>query len=738
MLIPKITKFVEESYNIEEEVATASLFTTGNGYIGVRGSFEEYGSLRIQGAYIRGIIDEVIDVVEPFADNEYMKKYYFDEEQLKTFEYTESIINNVDFLLLRISVNGETFYPWEGRIHEWERYLDMTSATLTRKVRWENSKGDITDFEFERFSSFDCDHIYCIKVKITPINHNGKITVMSGIDTRSKTTGQKPIQPILYEAYENVTFAHSKMGNKYGFETGVTTVTHLSGANDVWSGKTEDGLLYSYTEFDSKENSEYVIEKAVYIASSREEAIDKPVILEECYANYFNEHIAEYKKLYDLVNMEIEGDDIADSGIRFANYHSLISAARNDSVHSLAAKGLTGEMYKNFVWWDCEVYQLPFFIHICPEAAKMALMYRYNILEQAKKNAKLDGHDGAKYAFNSSVVGDEQVHAYIRHPFHQIHINADVAWGIINYVTVTGDVEFLKEYGFEILVELCKYWKSRVELTDGRYEIKYVTGTDEHHPYVDNDAYTNYIVKFVLDKTTQYAKEFGYDYDFSDISEKLYLPLTEKGLIPQFDGYFDLSRTLEIAGGTSAKTRQMKASGLYHKSQVIKQPDVMLIYSYLNMKPEGADYALNWDYYEQMCESSSSLSYAPHSICAADNGRMLSAYNYLMETTYMDVKDIHNCAWQGVHSGCLAGSWYGVFRGIAGIVCREDCIEINPHMIPWWTKVEFSFMYKNSKFTVTISDNKYELKTECESDVAVKFSNKLITMNCNYPLCEEF
>ncbi len=722
MLVPKSTKFVEENYNIEEEAATASLFTTGNGYIGVRGSFEEYGSLRIQGAYIRGVIDEVIDVVEPFADNEYMKKYYFDEENLKNFEYTESIINNVDFLLIRISVNGETFYPWEGKILDWERYIDLTTATLTRKVRWENSKGDITDFEFERFSSFDNDHIYCLKVKITPVNHSGKISVMSGIDTRSKTTGQKAIEAISYDAFENVTFAHSKMGRKFGFETGVTTVTNLLGTDSEWSGKKEKGLLYSYTEFDSKEATEYILEKSVYIASSREETVDKPVILDGTYNSYYDKHIAEYKKLYDIVNVEIEGDDAADSGIRFANYHTLISASRHDSVHSIAAKALTGEMYKNFVWWDCEVYQLPFFIHTCPEAAKMALMYRYNILEQAKKNAKEDGRDGAKYAFNSSVVGDEQVHAYIRHPFHQVHINADVAWGIINYVTVTGDMEFLKEYGFEVLVELCKYWKSRVELTNGRYEIKYVTGTDEHHPYVDNDAYTNYLVKFVLEKTSEYAKELGYDYDFTDISEKLYLPMTESGLIPQFDGYFDLSRTLEIAGGTSAKSRQMKASGLYHKSQVIKQPDVMLIYSYLNMDPAGSNYALNWDYYEKMCESSSSLSYAPHSICAADNDRMLSAYNYLMETTYMDVKDIHHCTWQGVHSGCLAGSWYCVFRGIAGIKCRKDYIEINPHTIPWWKNVKFNFIYKGSKINISIAPHTYNLISD--SDVKIVFQGK--------------
>lgn len=150
----------------------------------------------------------------------------------------------------------------------------------------------------------------------------------------------------------------------------------------------------------------------------------------------------------------------------------------------------------------------------------------------------------------------------------------------------------------------------------------------------------------------------------------------------------------------------------------------MLIYSYLNMNPKGANYALNWDYYEKMCESSSSLSYAPHSICAADNGRMLSAYNYLMESTYMDIKDIHKCTWQGVHSGCLAGAWYGVFRGVAGIVCREDHIEINPHIIPWWKKVKFSFIYKGSKISVSITQDTYSINS-CK-DVKIIFKGREI------------
>ena len=736
MLKPDTTRFVENEYHIEEEAANASLFTTGNGYIGVRGSFEEYGSIRIQGAYIRGVFDEIIEVMEPFADNEYMKKYYIDEERLRNFEYQDSVINNVDFLLLRIAVNGETFYPWDGKIISWERYIDMTNATLVRKVRWDNGKGDITDFEFERFSSFACDHTYCIRVKIKPVNHSGKVSVMSGIDTRVKTCGQKITSILSEKVWDNKTFAHVSMGKKYGFETGVTTVTNLFGADGVWQAESENGILSSNAEFDAKEGSEYTVEKAVYIASSREAEVLKPVVLDKTYDAYYNEHFAEYKKVYDIANIEIEGDVLADTGVRFANYHSLISAERNDSVHSISAKGLTGERYNNFVWWDCEVYQLPIFIYTCPEAAKKALMYRYNCLEKSKQNAKEAGFSGAKYAFCSSVHGDERVWEYARHPFMQIHINADIAWGIIHYVTVTGDKEFLRDYGMEMLLELCEYWKSRVEKINGRYEIRRVTGTDEHHPYVNNDAYTNYLVKYVLEKTTAYAKELGMDGDYTEIAENLYLPLEAGGMIPQFDGYFGLSRTLEEAGGSAATGFQMKKSGLYHKSQVIKQPDVMLIYSYLNLKPENANYALNWDYYEKMCESSSSLSFAPHSICAADNGRMLSAYNYLIETAYIDVYDIHKCAWQGVHSGCLVGAWYAVFRGIAGIVCREDYIEINPHQIPWWDGVKFSFVYQGKVIKITMKDGKYTAQTDAEGEIKVVYNGKEMTLSKNNSICE--
>lgn len=736
MLKATSDRIIENAYNIAEESLNASLFTTGNGYIGVRGSFEEYGSLRIQGAYIRGVIDEIIEVMEPFPDNEYMKKYYIDEDKLKEFEYQDSVINNPDFLLIRISIDGETFYPWEGKILSWERYIEPKTARLVRNVRWENNKGDITDFSYERFSSFADDHIYCMRVKITPINHSKKVRVISGIDKRVKTGGQKVTTLLDEKAEENRTYVHSLMGKKYKFETCIATVTNLFPIEVNWHGKSENGLIYSAADFASVQGTQYTVEKCVYITSSREGDMSLRNGRALRYDELFEKHLEEYSKAFEMFDIKIGGDEKADAGVRFANYHSLISASHTDSVHSVAAKGLTGERYNDFVWWDCEVYQLPIFIYAAPETAKKLLMYRYRMLEQSKKNAADAGVKGAKYAFCSSVEGDERVWIYARHPFMQIHINADIAWGIIHYYTVTGDVDFLRDYGMEMLTELCEFWKSRVEFCNGRYEIRCVTGTDEHHPYVNNDAYTNYLVKFVFDKTGEYAKMFDMDNDYSEIAEKLYLPMDKSGMIPQFDGYFDLNRNLEEAGGSNAVNFQMKSSGLYHKSQVIKQPDVMLLYSYLNINLENSNYAANWDYYEQMCESSSSLSFAPHSICSADNGRMLSAYNYLIETAYIDIYDIHNCGWQGVHSGCLAGAWYAVFRGIAGIVCREEYIEINPHMMPWWDKVEFSFMYHNAKLNVLMENGKYIVKTESNCEIKAVFNSKMVLLSKENPITE--
>lgn len=737
----------ESEYSLEAEAHVASLFTTGNGYIGVRGSLEEYGSLRIQGAYIRGFIDEIYELPQPFLDNEYMKKYYFDEDKLRRFEKEESVVNFADFLLLRFAINGETFYPWDGTLLSWERTLDMKSGRLLRQVRWQNSKGEITRFSFERFSSFADDHLYALRVTVMPENYSGTIEVLSGVDTMVKTNGQHVCIPVSSTVSGNRAVWNELSGPKYRFPISVGTATRLFNADGemavAWEPVEADDMVAVRVAVAVKPEVGFSVEKLAYTVTSRdvEEAPEAVVtrslddLATARYEELFCAHLAVYIELFDRIDVRITGDDEADRAVRFSNYHTLLTLARNDSVHSLSAKGLTGETYNNFVWWDCETYQAPIFFATMPELARNILLYRYRLLNQARENAKLEGRKGARFPFTSSVTGEETVWIYARHPFMQIHIQSDIAWGICRYFDYSGDEAFMKEYGLEMLLEIARYWVSRVEWRNDRYEIRCVTGTDEHHPYVDNNAYTNYSVAYTLGRTvelfTRYREavgemcaRIGFSNEELDairtVGEKLYLPLDEKtGMIPQFDDYFDLSRDLEVAGGAAALSFQMKKSGLYNKSQTIKQPDTLLLFSYCGLKFPEKVYRRNWDYYQARCESASSLSYAVHAICAADLDLPESAYSYLLKTARLDFDDDHDCAWQGVHTACAAGAWLAVVRGVLGVEMRENGVEVHPHPIPWWNQTKASVSWHGSRLRFSLTATELTVLADASNEEAV-------------------
>lgn len=745
MISPNKYGFLHENaYVIKDETQNATLFTTGNGYYGIRGSFEEFGSQFVQGGFIRGLFDEVIEFPQTFIDNIYMKKYYFDEEKLKNFEYQDSGINFADILYTRIKVGKIEFFPWEGEILKWNRYLDTSSATLVREVLWNDGLGNITKIKFERFASFENDHIYCIRTTVKRMNHNLDITLSSGIDTRVKTVGQKKAKIKEYLIKNNLITLNVDIGNMYNFDVAVSShTTYHNCEHDSIEYIASKGIYYSKIKA-NKNQKEIVLEKIIYTNTSRDYDDKRDVMNENIneislvkskkYEELFAEHKYSWNNFFRNIDIKITGDEMADSVLRFANYHSAISIARNDHVHSLSAKNLTGEKYNQFVWWDCEIYQLPIFIHTAPNVAKEVLLYRYKLLNQAKLIAVNDGFSGAKFPFVSSVTGDEKVWEYARHPFMQIHINSDIAYGVINYFINTLDNEFMKKYGMEMLIEISKYWISRSTLLEGKYQIINVTGTDEHHPYVNNNAYTNYLTQFVLSKTLEYIefyKENKFDKVFNidlikliDVCNNIYLPFDDSGVIPQFDGYLKLDKDLEIVGDGAGKGFQMKESGLYHKSQIIKQPDVMLLYSYINLDNKVPNYELNWKYYEEVCEKSSSLTYPVHAICAIDNNQLDSFYNYFMQSIRIDIDDLHKVAYQGIHAASMSGGWYSIFRGLFGIIPRVDYIEINPKIIPQFKKIDIKFYYQGVYIKMYIKGNKINiLKSKTDKTVRIKYQS---------------
>ena len=259
----KNAKIIEHEFIMAKEAHNSALFTTSNGYMGIRGSFEENATSSVQGAFIRGLIDEIPFNQEVSIDNEYMRKYYVNEDGAKEAETQEGVINFADILLVKIEIGGEIFYPWEGKIHEWERTLDIENSCLTRRVVWENRKGNVTELLFERFASFANDHIYAIKISVTPKNHSEKIRVISGADLRTKSSGFKMCALSDCRFSDNTICFKLKTKGKYAHEF------HIGIVNSFISEKNFNDEKFLTQE---KTFAEAVVfEKKIYISTSRDE-----------------------------------------------------------------------------------------------------------------------------------------------------------------------------------------------------------------------------------------------------------------------------------------------------------------------------------------------------------------------------------------------------------------------------------------------------------------------------------
>lgn len=730
----------ESEYNIKDEANNAALFTTGNGYFGIRGSFEEFGSLNVQGGFIRGLFDEIVEIPSIYVDNIYMRKYYINELEAKQFEFQDSCINFADILLLRFKIGESYFYPWEGEILTWERYIDTNDGSLIRIVIWQDEMGNQTKFNFKRFASFSNNHHYFITVKVEKLNHDLPITVESGIDTWIKTNGQKKSKLIAEPSQNQYLFS---MGEKYNHQSAVSLHTVYSFESEK-SHKINNGCYYESQTSTEEKIIEVVKYVSVHITPDLEEneslvQVNHNDMLEMkkiSFEEHYQEHLKAYKKSFDMININLSHKS-DDALLKYANYQTLIGIDRYDQVHSLSAKNLTGEKYNQFVWWDAEIFQFPVYLMTDPKAAKNTLMYRYNRLEESKKNAQLDGLEGAKFAFCSSVKGDEKVWAYARHPFMQIHINSDIAYAILMYYRVTKDTHFMIEYGVEMLVEIAKYFISRViyDKETDEYHLNQVTGTDEHHPYVNNNSYTNFIVSYILEETIKWLninesvrRRLFVDETLinrmKQIASKIRKVVDEDGYIPQFDGYFDLKPTLEVTGNGAAKNFQMKQSGLYHESQIIKQPDVIMLFTYIDIPIPNASYEKNWVYYEKMCEASSSLTYPVHAIAAIDHKEYEKFHDYWYKSVAIDIIDNHNEAKLGLHAACMAGGWYSIFRGLFGFKPNIDYLEVNPKYFEAWGEVEIHFIYQGNKVYAKLSKDTLVLKSD--GTFQLIYNNKVI------------
>ncbi|HEV2457930.1 MAG TPA: glycosyl hydrolase family 65 protein, partial [Ktedonobacterales bacterium] len=430
----------------------------------------------------------------------------------------------------------------------------------------------------------------------------------------------------------------------------------------------------------------------------------------------------------------VEGDEGAQRALRFATYHMISAANPDDDRVSIGARALTGDEYHGHVFWDTDLFLLPFYAYTWPEAARAMLLYRYHGLAGARDKAAKHGNRGAFYAWEAADTGEEATPQGVLGPDGRevvyavadqaVHISADIAYAVWQYWQVTGDDVFLRDAGAEILLETARFWASRVEReSDGAYHLRGVTGPDEYHQGVDDNAYTNNLARWNLARAHDAAEWLRerWPSQWSDLQQRLHVADAElenwrqvedhlvtgfdpaTGLLEEFAGfsklaYIDLasitppSPTIDLVLGQERTSR----------SQVVKQADVVMLLALLwdTFTPQVR--AANFAYYAPRTSQGSSLSPAIYALVAARLGDLAKAEGYFRWAAEIDERDIRRDTSLGVHMATQGGVWQAAVLGFAGLSPRANGLRLDPHLPPRWSTLAFAAQWHRRCVRVTL------------------------------------
>ena len=490
------------------------------------------------------------------------------------------------------------------------------------------------------------------------------------------------------------------------------------------------------------------------------------------WAGILGRHEACWADRWRESDVVVGGDPAAQHALRFALYHLNGAANPRDESVSIAARALTGADYHGHVFWDTEIFLLPFYTLTWPEAARSLLIYRFNTLTGARAKAKRMGWRGAMYAWESADTGAETCPEHAIGPDRRIvdilcgtqeqHISADVAYAVWHYWQATGDDGFLQDAGAEILLETARFWSSRAQAeADRQHHIRGVIGPDEYHETIDDNAFTNVMARWNIrrgiavaallqqrwpERWASLSSAIGLDDaelgQWANVADTMATGLDpHTGLFEQFAGFFKLE-PIDLASyaGRSVPMDVVLGRERTQTAQVIKQADVVALLALLPDEFANGAAAANFGYYEPRCSHGSSLSAALHGVAAARLGQADLAMRFFRQTSATDLADTHAAIDGGVHIAALGGMWMMAVLGFAGLAVRETGLTFNPQLPDSWRSLAFNVQWQGrhlsvsidsatrtlaatltfgAPMTVTLDDDQHPLSTE--APLAVQF-----------------
>lgn len=708
------TNKLEQNKRLQE-----SLTSIGNGYMGMRGNFEEgYSGDTHTGTYLAGIW---------FPDKTKVGWW-----KIGYPDYFGKVINATNFIPVDIYIKDHKLDLKVDQIKDFHLELDMKAGILSRSFIWINKDYEI-HFKFTRFVSAATKELAVVRVEMEAIKGSPKVTMVPYMDSNVVNEDSNYEEHFWQEVDQNtVPFPYLTTRTKENnFGTERFTVTTMM-SNQTTGKKLEfkaDQSMYiaEKYQYELAQGEKAELTKYISVITSRDVQDKQQVkkaeqivteVEDKGWEIVKDEHITEWENRWKIADVRINGDDASQQGIRFNIFQLFSTYYGEDPRLNVGPKGFTGEKYGGATYWDTEACILPMYLSVTSEAvSKQLLVYRHNQLEQAHMNAKKQGLKGALYPM-VTFTGVE-CHNEWEITFEEIHRNGAIAHAIFNYTTYTGDEDYLLNQGIDVLVGISRFWASRVHYSsrNDQYMIHGVTGPNEYENNVNNNWYTNTMAQWCLNYTLETLSKVeagkldelkieDSELDsWKEIGKKIYLPKEEiLDIFMQHDTFLD--KDLKSVDTLMPEERPINQNWSWDKilrSPYIKQADVLQGLYFLNHKYTKEEKENNFNFYEPLTVHESSLSPLIHSILASELGKKEKAFEMYKRTARLDLDNYNNDTEDGLHITSMSGGWLSIVQGFAGMRTLTGELSFDPYCPDQWDGYEFKLNYRERLLKVKVN-----------------------------------
>lgn len=697
----------------------ASIMAGGNGYMGIRASHEEDYTRQTRGMYLAGLYHRA-------GRHE-----------------TNELVNLPDVIGMDIELDGVNFTLLTGELLSWQRELAFSNGELRRSMLWRSPDGKRYRIESRRFVSLDQLPLVAMQLSITPVDAASLMVVKTGIDATQTNSGRQHLDEISVRVFDQHYMQGVYETQDRAAEVVISAFCRLSTESDsCFTAKNR--RIQVHHALNVPQGETVTLEKRVWVTHRRDRSLsvesfarhalaELKACAESDYASLLAQSASAWETIWRDSRVEVDSPDPQDQmALDYAVWHLTAMTPAHDERCSIAAKGLTGEGYKGHVFWDTEIFLLPFHLFTRPQIARSLLRYRWLNLPGAREKARRNGWPGALFPWESAASGQEETPEFaainirtgirqkVASALAEHHIVADIAWAVVAYWQATHDDDFMRNEGLTLLIETASFWMGRATEVNGRLEIHDVIGPDEYTEHVNNNAYTNYLAWHNVASACQFMSMFEReDVRFTQNATRflthLWLPeCTADGVLPQDDTFMakpaiDLSRYKAQAGKQTILLDYSRAE--VNEMQILKQADVVMLTYLLPERFTSQQCAASLAFYEPRTIHDSSLSKTIHGIVTARCGDTEGAYAFWRDGVAIDLGDDPHSSNEGIHAAATGAIWSGVVQGFAGVQIVDGELHLAPELPAHWRKLTFPLRWRNARLRFTVEKQAVTIET---------------------------